>query len=65
MTRYLTWAALATLMLASPLVAQSAKHGDLLPRNDIIFYATSDKPDAAYRLFGKNDQGEWRLGARP
>ena len=65
MTRYLTWAALATLMLASPLVAQSAKHGDLLPRNDIIFYATSDKPDAAYRLFGKNDKGEWRLRAWP
>lgn len=56
---------LAALALAAPLCAGLPKLGDLLPRNDIIFYATSDRPDTAYRLFGKNEKGEWRLKAWP
>lgn len=56
---------LATFLVAAPLCAGLPKNGDLLPRNDIIFYATSDRPDAAYRLFGKNEKGEWRLRAWP
>lgn len=56
---------LAALFAAAPLCAKLPKNGDLLPRNDIIFYATSDRPETAYRLFGKNEKGEWRLKAWP
>ncbi len=62
MNRYFV---LAALLAAAPLCAGLPKNGDLLPRNDIIFYATSDRPDTAYRLFGKNEKGEWRLKAWP
>lgn len=52
-------------LLATPLLAQGFKHGDLLPRNDILTYAVSDRPQAVYRLFGKNAKGEWRIKAWP
>ncbi|MCC6572785.1 MAG: hypothetical protein IT462_03250 [Planctomycetes bacterium] len=48
-------------LAASSLVAQEIKAGDLMPRNGIIAYFASDKPDVFYRLFGKDEKGEYRL----
>ncbi|MCB9932378.1 MAG: hypothetical protein H6841_03050 [Planctomycetes bacterium] len=47
---------------ASALTAQQAPGpGDLAPRNGTIAYMVSDRPDALYRLFGRDDKGGWKL----
>lgn len=56
-------AILATLALcASALAAQQAPGpGDLAPRTGTIAYMISDRPDALYRLFGRDSKGGWKL----
>lgn len=56
-------ALMATLALcASALAAQQAPGpGDLAPRAGTIAYMISDKPDALYRLFARDNKGGWKL----
>lgn len=56
-------AVLATIALcASALAAQQAPGpGDLAPRTGTIAYMISDRPDALYRLFGRDSKGGWKL----
>ncbi|MBZ0134960.1 MAG: hypothetical protein K8I27_01140 [Planctomycetes bacterium] len=48
--------------LATAVAAQQAPGpGDLIPRSGTIAYMTSDRPDALYRLFGRDTKGGWKL----
>ena len=61
MTRTLI-AVLALASCAAVLGAQAKPApGDLIPRSGTLAYMTSDSPDTLYRLFGRDQQGGWKL----
>lgn len=64
MTKTVAWM-LALALVGTLASAQETTTGDelgrLIPRSGTLTYAVSERPDVFYRLFGKDDAGQWKL----